>query len=84
MRPEELLQLIRRQPFVPLRIHATDGTIYSINHPDQVIVLRGSLDVGVGAANGEGPSERVERLSLIHVIRVEEAEAARPSSNNGA
>ena len=84
MRPEEVLELIRRQPFRPLRIQSTDGVIYQINHPDQVIVLRGSLDIGVGAANGDGPSERVQRLSLIHVVRIEEADAARSQPQNGA
>jgi hypothetical protein len=80
MRPEELLELIRRQPFTPLRIYATDGETYQINHPDQIIVLRGCVDIGVGASNGATPSERVQRLSLIHVVRVEEAEPASRSS----
>ena len=70
MRAQDLLELIRSRPFVPLRIHATDGRTYDVRHPDQVIVLRSRLVIGVGAHNGI--PERLEHLSLLHVVRVEE------------
>jgi len=72
MRPNELINLIRRQPFQPLRIHVSDGTTYDILHPDQIIVLRGRLDIGVGADPETGAMERTEFVSLLHVVRVEE------------
>lgn len=72
MRPNELLELIRTRPFVPLRIHTTDGEAYEIRHPDQVIVLRGRVDIGVGADPETGAAESVVHLSLLHIVRVEE------------
>jgi len=72
MRPDELISLVRARPFVPLRIHLTDGTVYDISHPDQIIVLRGRVDIGVGADPETGAAEGVEHVSLLHVVRVEE------------
>ncbi len=76
MRPDELLALIRTRPFVPLRIHLSDGTVYEIRHPDQIIVLRGRVDIGVGADSETGAMERVEHVSLLHIVRVEELVSA--------
>lgn len=70
MRPEDLRELIRRQPFMPFRIHTTDSQTYDIRHPDQVIVLRSRLVIGI-TSNDEIP-DRVEHLALIHIVRLEE------------
>ena len=80
MRPDELIALIRTRPFVPLRIHLTDGKSYEIRHPDQIIVLRGRVDVGVGADPDTGAAEGVEHLSLLHIVRVEPLASASTQS----
>ena len=38
MRPEDLSGLLRAQPFVPFRIHMTDGRFFDIVHPEAVLV----------------------------------------------
>ncbi len=76
MRPDELIALIRTRPFVPLRIHLSDGKVYEIRHPDQIIVLRGRVDIGVGADPESGAMERVEHVALVHIVRVEEMVSA--------
>jgi hypothetical protein len=81
MRPEELLALIRVRPFAPLRIHITDGRTYEIRHPDQIIVLRGRVDIGVDGGNG-GVAERVDHVALVHVVRVEEVASAKSQDSN--
>lgn len=70
MRAEDLLELVRAKPFVPLRIHTTDGQRYEVRHPDQIIVLRSRLVLGVGGENGV--AERLEHVALLHVVRIEE------------
>jgi hypothetical protein len=72
MRAEELVELLRRQPFVPLRIHLTDGRTCDIHHPDLVLVLRQRVDIGVPPDSATGVLDRVEHCSLLHVVRVEE------------
>lgn len=81
MRAEEFVQLIRRRPFVPLRIHLTDGRTHDIYHPDSVLVLRQRVDIGVPAEPGSGILDRVEYCSLLHIVRVEELQGA-PQSNS--
>ncbi len=81
MRPEELIQLLRRRPFVPLRLHMTDGQTYDIRHPDNVIVLRSRVDIGVAPDPGTGVVERVEYCSLVHIVRVEELQTATAPGN---
>ncbi|HXG08720.1 MAG TPA: hypothetical protein VNK04_02935 [Gemmataceae bacterium] len=84
MRPEELTELLRVHPFVPLRIHLTDGQSYEIHHPDQVLVLRGRVDIGIGADPVTGVLERVEHCSLLHIVRVEEIRTAVPPGDGAA
>jgi hypothetical protein len=71
MRATELVQLIRQGPFVPLRLHLTDGTAYEIRHPDQIIVMNGRIDIGIVSDTATGVAERVEHCSLLHLVRVE-------------
>ena len=73
MRPDDLQELLHRQPFTPFRIHVTDGATYDIRHPDQVIVLRSRL---VLAAGGDGVfPDRLEHVALVHIARIEELPA---------
>jgi hypothetical protein len=72
MRPEELRELLNTQPFVPLRIHITDGKTFDINHPDFVLVLRSRVDIGMPQDPESGILDRVEHYSLLHIVRVEE------------
>jgi hypothetical protein len=72
MRPEELKEVLNVRPFVPLRIHMTDGRAHDIYHPDRVLVLRGRVDIGVAPDPNSEILERVEHCSLLHVVRVEQ------------
>jgi hypothetical protein len=80
MRAEELTELLRTRPFVPLRIHMTDGHTYEIYHPDLVLVLRQRVDIGVQPDPVTGVLERVEHCSLLHIVRTEQL----PPTTTGA
>jgi hypothetical protein len=73
MRPEDLRDFNRRQPFTPYRIHVTDGQTYDIRHPDQALVLRSRVIVGVDAESGI--ADRVEHVALVHIVRIEELQS---------
>lgn len=81
MRPEELTALLRKHPFVPLRIHTTDGKTFDTRHPEQVLVLRSRVDIGVMPDPTTGVLEAVEHCSLLHIVRVEELHSTVPPSN---
>lgn len=70
MQPDDLLELIRRQPFVPFRIHITGGTTYVVHDPDRIVVLQSRAVLAVGG-DDEIP-EHLEHVALVHVVRVEE------------
>lgn len=70
MGPNDLLELLRQRPFIPLRLHSTDGRMYDIHHPAQALVLLTRVVLGAGGNNGV--PDRTEHLALSHVVRVEE------------
>lgn len=82
MRAEEFIELMRRRPFIPLRIHMTDGRIHDVRHLDNILVLRQRVDIGVPADPSSGVLERVEYCSLLHIVRIEELPSTPPP--NGA
>ncbi len=84
MRAEELVHLIRRRPFQPIRLHLTTGQTYDIRHPEFIIVQRQSAEVGVDPDPHTGVVDRVEYISLLHVVRIENIEAPiGPAGGNG-
>jgi hypothetical protein len=73
------MQLVRRKPFVPLRLHASDGRTIEIRHPDQMMVFRTHIITPVQPQDDE-PAERAERLSIDHLVRIEDVEPAESSA----
>jgi len=71
MRPEELKALLRRQPFVPIRIYLTDGTTYDVRHPEMGLLTRSTVKIGFEKQVGSGIADDVVYCSLVHVVRVE-------------
>jgi hypothetical protein len=71
MRAEEFSELLRKRPFEPIRIFMTDGQIYYIRHPDNIIVQRQRVDIGLQPDPVSRVVERVAYCSLLHIIRVE-------------
>ena len=82
MRARDFIELLKRKPFIPLRIHMTDGERYDIFHPDNIIVTHSYVDIG-GGDDPPGVVDRVDHCSLLHVARVEEiAKKAKPKSGH--
>ena len=72
MRPEDVLQLLRRRPFEPFRIHVSDGTKFEIRHPELAIVERSKVIIGVPGPEGlDGPVERSIFCALLHITQLE-------------
>jgi hypothetical protein len=71
MRPEELRTLLRRKPFVPIRLYFTDGSTYDIRHPEMALLTRSTVEIGVEEVEGSGIADAVHYCTLIHIVRAE-------------
>ena len=72
MRPDDIRQLLQRQPFEAFRIFLVDGTTYDIRDPDLIVVGRSALEIGFPAARLSKPLLHREVLvALLHVTRLE-------------
>ena len=82
MRPEDLREFIRRQPFQPFRITLTDGRTYEVLHPDLAMVGRSAVAVGLpGVGDPAGIYDRLVTTSLLHIMQVEPITAGAPPAN---
>jgi hypothetical protein len=80
MPPAELLQLLRRRPFVPFRIHLDEGTTYEVRHPELVMVSVGAAIVGFPDPSHPGMYASHEIVALRHIARLEPLEAPAASA----
>jgi hypothetical protein len=86
MRPEDLSELLRAQPFVPFRIHMTDGKFYDIFHPEAVMLFRTRAIIGLRPDPKNIYYNQTEQIALLHVVRtspipaVESEQTSTPAS----
>ncbi len=72
MRPEEFLQLLRRSPFVPLRLHLSTGLTFEVRHPELAALERTTVRLSLPAAQKPTPiAERDVVVSLLHIVWIE-------------
>jgi hypothetical protein len=71
MRREELLRLLRAQPFRPFRLRLSNGATHEIRHPDMAIVTPSAIYVGIGAGATPEAAEDIVIVALVHVNQVE-------------
>ncbi len=83
MHPDELLAAVRRQPFIPFRLHVSDGSAYDVRHPETILVGRRAAVLGV-PDDPHQPAERFVTVALIHVSRLEELAGTPAPGGNGA
>ena len=72
MRPEDLLNHPRKQPFQALRVTLTDGRTYDILHPELAMVGRSSVAIGqMRPQEAEPIYDRMVTVSLLHIMQIE-------------
>ncbi|MFL5241708.1 MAG: hypothetical protein ACJ8FY_06340 [Gemmataceae bacterium] len=74
MRPEKLEELLRRRPFVPVRVYLSDGTTYDIRHPEMALLTRSTIDIGLTAQQGSTIADKVVYCSLIHIEKADQVQ----------
>ena len=71
MRPAEIQKQVKTQPFVPMRIHLSDGSHYDIRHPEMVIVSHTVVSVAIYGKGDASMPEHVILCDPIHITRLE-------------
>ncbi len=75
MPPQALLQALQQKPFIPFRLHLSEGSAYVIKHPDLVWIAPGYALIGVPPTTPQPAMiERHETVALAHVTRLEPLE----------
>ncbi|HTU93042.1 MAG TPA: hypothetical protein VMF69_23380 [Gemmataceae bacterium] len=67
----DLLRMLRAQPFVPFRMHVSEGMVYEIRHPEMVIVMAAAAIVAFPDPANEAMATGWELVDLRHIIRLE-------------
>lgn len=63
MSEDDLKSAIHREPFVPLRLHLSNGMTYDVRHPESLLVSKRMAAVVSG--------DVIHLLSLMHINAVE-------------
>jgi len=72
MHPNDLRDLLQRQPFRPFRLMLTNQTTYEIRHPELAVVTRTLVRLGYPATNTPLPAaERIIGIALLHIVQYE-------------
>lgn len=71
MRAEDLREMLRNKPFVPLRLHLTDGTESEIRHPEMALLSRSLVEIGLEDHPGSGIATSIHCINLLHIVRIE-------------
>ena len=77
MSPQELYEILHRQPFLPFRIHLADGRSFDVPHPEFVLVTARTAVVGVYPTthrNGRAYPDYAETIALSHIMSMEPLE----------
>lgn len=81
MSPEELNSALKRRPFLPFRIHITDGVHYDIRNPEMVMIGRTILFIGLRREIDSPFFDEPVWVSMRHVTRVEPLVEAEQSAS---
>ena len=80
---EEIQARLRERPFRPLRIVASEGLHFDIDHPDLIVVGRRDLMILTPDPTSPTIYDRVTRVALVHVVALEDRPSAPSTAHNG-
>ena len=69
MTSEELIEMLEERPFVPLRLHLSNGRTHEIRHPEMAIVGEDVMALGIEREESDRP--RLRFVSITHINEVE-------------
>ena len=84
MRPDDINNVLRRQPFQPFRVHLSNGQAFEVRHPELAAVGRSTMFIGLPAPDLPPTTyDLFEIIALMHINRLEPLPFATASTTNG-
>jgi hypothetical protein len=84
MTRQDLAKRVKQRPFVPFRLVLTEGTAYEVRHPEQIMLARDSVVIGVpGQAEEEGFFETTVLVDVFHIVKLEPLPAQAANTGGG-
>ncbi len=79
MLKEEIRAELTREPFVPLRLHLSDGRKFDVPFRDVAHIIASGVLVFIGLKEGTHQAKSYDRFGFDHIIRIEH----RPARGGG-
>lgn len=74
MNAEALRKMLEVRPFEALEVELSSGQVFTIKHPENVMVLKNTLVVA------DPETDTVQWTSLVHVVAVRRRQTTLPSA----
>ena len=72
MRPQDVRDQLRKQPFQAFRLTLTDGRTYQVLHPELAMVGHSTVAIGLARPDAAEPvDDRLVTISLPHIMQIE-------------
>ena len=68
---DDMITLLRAAPFVPFKLHVSNGEVFDIRHPDMAAPTFEWVHVFVAPANNPDGFEKFVLVQLAHVVKME-------------
>lgn len=72
MNPEALAGELNRDPFIPLRLHLSDGRKVEITNPDEAMISNLSVYLFKVRRDRRHLADETQLVSLRHIVSVEQ------------
>ncbi|MGB2984723.1 MAG: hypothetical protein WBE26_02475 [Phycisphaerae bacterium] len=76
MRPAQIRDHLKVQPFRPIRVHISDGSSYDVRHPEMAYVTTTQVMIALEMSTEDLP-ERIVFCDPVHITRIEPLDGAK-------
>ena len=77
MRPGQIRDHLKIQPFRAIRVHISDGSSYDIRHPEMAYVTATQVMIALEMSEDNLP-DKVVFCDPVHITRLEPLDGAKP------
>lgn len=81
MRANDIQNVLKAQPFMPIRVHISDGSHHDVRHPEMLMVSKTVVSVAIYAKDDASLPESIIFCDPVHITRIEPLNGARVAPN---